>query len=114
LSDAHGVGRFAPSGDRVAAVARDEFGDALDAVSSAATAYRGGLTDDDDASALDVQGTNPWTPIYSQLLTELEAALQLAGHRYDRLAEARLIDRADWFDWRRYLTSPTEGGPAAR
>jgi hypothetical protein len=30
-------------------------------------------------------------PIYSQLLTELEAALQLAGHRYDRLAEARLI-----------------------
>jgi hypothetical protein len=87
-------------------VTRDEFDDALDAVSAAAIAHRGGLTNDDAATVLHASGTNPWTPIYSQLLTELEAALQVAGHRYDRLADARLIDQADRFDWRAYLTVP--------
>ena len=85
---------------------RDEFDDALDAVTAAAIAYRGGLTNDDAASALHTPGTNPWTPIYSQLLTELEATLQVAGHRYDRLADARLIEPANRFDWRAYLTPP--------
>jgi hypothetical protein len=87
-------------------VARDEFDDALEAVTAAAIAYRGGLTNADAASALHAPGTNPWTPIYSQLLTELEAALQVAGHRYDRIADSRLIDQADRFDWRAYLTPP--------
>jgi hypothetical protein len=92
--------------DRVAGVARDEFDDALDAVTAAAIAYRGGLTNVDAATVLHAQGTNPWTPIYSQLLTELEARVRLAGHRYDRLADARLIDPADRFDWLGYLTPP--------
>jgi hypothetical protein len=87
-------------------VTRDEFDGALKAVTAAAVAYRGGLTDDEAAAARRAPGINPWTPIYSQLLTELEAALQVAGHRYDRLADARLIDRADRFDWRSYLTPP--------
>jgi hypothetical protein len=87
-------------------VVRDEFDDALDAVTAAAIAYRGGLTNNDAASALRAPGTNPWTPIYSQLLTELGATLQVAGHRYDRLADARLIDPVDRFDWRSYLTPP--------
>jgi hypothetical protein len=87
-------------------VTPDEFDDALDAVKAAAVAYRGGLTDDEAAAALHAPGTNPRTPIYSQLLAELEAALQVAGHRYDRLADARGIDQADRFDWRRYLTPP--------
>jgi hypothetical protein len=87
-------------------VARDEFDDALDAVTAAAIASRGGLTNEDAASARRAQGTNPWTLLYSQLLTELEAALQVAGHRYDRLADSRLIDQADRFDWRAYLTPP--------
>jgi hypothetical protein len=64
-------------------------------VTAAAIAYRGGLTNDAAESALHAAGTNPWTPIYTQLLTELEAALHLAGHRYDRLADARGIDPAD-------------------
>jgi hypothetical protein len=87
-------------------VAGDEFDDALDAVTDAAIAYRGGLSDDAAASALHAPGINPWTPIYSQLLTELEAALQVAGHRYDRIADARGIDPADRFDWRHHLTPP--------
>jgi hypothetical protein len=87
-------------------VAHDEYDDALDAVTAAAIAYRGGLTNADAASALHTPGTNPWTPIYSQLLAELEAALQVAGHRYDRLADARGIGGADRFDWRSYLTPP--------
>jgi len=84
----------------------DEFDDALDAVTAAAIAYRGGLSNDDAATALHAPGTNPWTPIYTQLLTELQAALQVAGHRYDRLADARGIDQANRFDWRSYLTPP--------
>jgi hypothetical protein len=88
-------------------VTRDEFDDALDAVTAAAIAYRGGLADNDGAAAARrAPGVNPWAPIYSQLLTELEAALQVAGHRYDRLAEASLIDQAERFDWRGYLTPP--------
>jgi hypothetical protein len=87
-------------------VTRDEFDGALEAVTAAAIAYRGGLTNDDDAAAVHAAGTSPWTPIYSQLLTELEAALQVAGHRYDRLADARLIDPVDRFVWRSYLTPP--------
>jgi hypothetical protein len=79
-------------------VAPDEFDDALDAVTAAAIGYRRGLTDDDVAAALHAPGTNPWTPIYSQLLSEFDAALQVAGHRYDRPADARLVDRADRFD----------------
>jgi hypothetical protein len=87
-------------------VTRDEFDDVLDTVTAAAIAYRGGLTDDAAESALHASGTNPWTPIYAQLLSELEARLQVAGHRYDRLADARGIDQADRFDWRAYLTVP--------
>jgi hypothetical protein len=87
-------------------VVRDEFDDALDAVTAAAAAYRGGLTDDGAAAARRAPGVNPWIPIYSQLLTELEARLHVAGHRYDRLAEARGIDQGDRFDWRGYLTAP--------
>jgi hypothetical protein len=83
-------------------VTRDEFDDALDAVN----AYRGGLTNADTSTALQRSGTNPWTPIYLQLLAELKATLQAAGHRYDQLADARLIDQADRFDWRSYLTPP--------
>jgi hypothetical protein len=52
------------------------------------------------------RGTNPWTPIYLQLLAELKATLEAAGHRYDRLADARLIDHAERFNWRCYLTRP--------
>jgi hypothetical protein len=87
-------------------VARDEFDDALDAVTAAAIAHRGGLTNDAAASTLPVPGTNPWTPIYSRLLAELEATLHMAGHRHDRLADARGIDQADRFDWLGYLTAP--------
>jgi len=87
-------------------VTRDEFDDVLDAVTAAATAYRGGLTDDAAENALHAPGTNPWTPIDSQLLSELETRLQVAGHRYDRLADAGGIDQADRFDWRAYLTAP--------
>jgi hypothetical protein len=87
-------------------VTRDEFDDVLDAVTVAAIAYRGGLTDDAAESALHASGTNPWTPIYTQLLAELEGTLHVAGHRYDRLADARLLDQADRFDWRAYLTVP--------
>jgi hypothetical protein len=86
-------------------MAGDEFDDVLDAVTAEAIAYRGGLTNDAAASALHAPGSNPWTPIYSQLLTELEAILQVAGERYDRLADARGIDQGDRFDWRAYLTA---------
>jgi hypothetical protein len=78
--------------------------DALDAVTAAAIAYRGGLTNEDASTATHVVGTNPWTPIYLQLLAELKATLHAAGHRYDELADTRRIDQADRFDWRSYLT----------
>jgi hypothetical protein len=42
------------------------------------------------------------------LLSELKTRLQVAGQRYDRLADSRLIDQGERFDWRSYLT-PTEG-----
>jgi hypothetical protein len=87
-------------------VTRDEFDDVVDAVTVAAIAYRGALTDDAAESARRASSTNPWTPIYTQLLSELEARLQVQGHRYDRLADARGIDPADRFDWRAYLTAP--------
>ena len=47
---------------------RDEFDDALDAVTAAAIAYRGGVSNDDASTATHTLGTNPWTPIYRQLL----------------------------------------------
>jgi hypothetical protein len=78
--------------------------DAVDAVTAAAMAYRGGLTNDDASTATHVVGTNPWTPIYLQLLAELKATLQDAGRRYDEIADARLVNQADRFDWRSYLT----------
>jgi hypothetical protein len=87
-------------------VTPDEYADALDAVTTAAIAYRGGLTDDDASTAVHAPGTNPWTLIYLQLLAELKATLEAAGHRYDRLADARLVDQAERFDWRSYLTRP--------
>jgi hypothetical protein len=87
-------------------VTRDEFKDALDAVTAAAIGYRGGLTNDDASTALHTPGTNPWTPIYLQLLAELKATLEAAGHRYDQLADAHRIDQAERFDWRSYLTQP--------
>jgi len=87
-------------------VTPEEFDEALDAVTAAAIAYRGGLANDAASTVLHIAGTNPWTPIYSQLLAELEATLHEAGHRYDRLADARDIDRADRFDWRSYLIPP--------
>jgi hypothetical protein len=51
-------------------------------------------------------GTNPWTPICLQLLAEVKATLEAAGHRYDRLADARHLDQAERFHWRSYLTQP--------
>jgi hypothetical protein len=42
------------------------------------------------------------SPIYRQLLAELEAPRQAAGQCYDRLADPRLIDQAERFDWRSY------------
>jgi hypothetical protein len=92
-------------------VTRDEFDDALDAVTAAAIAYRGGLTNDDASTATHTLGTNPWTPIYLQLLAELKATLQAAGHRDDELAAARLIDQADRYDWRSYLTPAGASDP---
>jgi len=87
-------------------VTRDELEDALDAVTAAAIAYRGGLTDDPAATAIGTPGTNPWTPIYAQLLAELQATLEAAGHRYDQLADARGVEPAGRFDWRSYLRPP--------
>jgi len=100
-----------PADDRVTPVTRDEFDDALDAVTTAAIAYRGGLTNDDASTATHTLGTNPWTPIYRQLLADLQATLQAAGHRYDELADTRLIDQADRFDWRTYLTPAAASDP---
>ena len=51
-------------------------------------------------------GTNPGTPICLQLLAEVKATLEAAGHRYDRLADARHLDQAERFHWRSYLTQP--------
>jgi hypothetical protein len=99
------VKRLAAPGDKVASVTRDGFDDVLNAVTAAASAYRGGLTND-AATAVRASGISPWTPIYSQLLTELQATLQVAGERYDRLADAGLIDGADRFEWRACLTTP--------
>jgi hypothetical protein len=99
--------RASTADDRVTAVTRDEFDDALDAVTAAAIAYRGGLTNEDASTATHAVGTNPWTPIYLQLLAELKATLQDAGRRYDELADARLVDQAGRFDWRSYLTPAT-------
>lgn len=48
--------------------------------------------------------TNPCAPIYLQLLAEIKATLQDGGHRYDELADARLVDQAGRFDWHSYLT----------
>jgi hypothetical protein len=104
--------RVSPTADdRVTAVTRDEFDDALDAVTAAAIAYRGGLTNDDAATATRTLGTNPWTPIYRQLMADLQATLRAAGHRYDELADARRIDQADRFDWRSYLTPAATSDP---
>jgi len=51
------------------------------------------------------------TPIYLQLLAEIRATLQDAGHRYDELADTRRIDQADRFDWRTYLTPAATSDP---
>jgi len=83
-----------------------EYDEARDAVRAAAIAYRGGLTNDAASTVLHTAGTNPGTPIYSQLLADLEATVHEAGQRYDRLADARDVDRADRFDWRSYLIPP--------
>jgi hypothetical protein len=91
---------------RVVPVMRDEYEVALEAVTAAAIAYRGGLTNDDASTAVHTPGTNPWTPIYLQLLAELKTTLEATGHRYDRLADARAIDQAERFNWRSYLTQP--------
>ena len=69
------------------------------------------LTNEDASTATHPLGTNPWTPIYLQLLAELKATLQAAGHRYDELADARLIDQADRYDWRSYLTPAAASDP---
>jgi len=91
---------------RVVPVTRDEYEDALEAVRTAAIAYRGGLTNDDALTAMYTLGTNPWTPIYLRLLAELKATLEAAGHRYDQLADARHLDQAERFHWRRTSPSP--------
>jgi hypothetical protein len=59
-------------------------------------------------------GTNPWTPIYLQLLADLKTP-HAAGHRDDKLADTHLIDRANLFDWRTYLTpaAPSDPSPIA-
>jgi hypothetical protein len=104
-----------PADDRVTPVTRDKFADALDgaldAVTAAAIAYRSGLTNDDASTATYAVGTNPLTPIYLQLLAELKATLQDAGHRYDELADTRRIDQADRFDWRTYLIPAATSDP---
>jgi hypothetical protein len=87
-------------------VSRHEFDDAVGAVTAAAIAYRGGLINDAASAVLHTPGTNPWTPIYRQLLAELKETLETAGHRYDRLADARAVDPSDRFDWRSYLNPP--------
>jgi hypothetical protein len=104
-----------PADDRVTPVTRDKFADALDgaldAVTAAAIAYRSGLTNDDASTATYAVGTNPLTPIYLQLLAELKATLQDAGHRYDELADTRRIDQSHRFDWRTYLTPAAASDP---
>jgi hypothetical protein len=87
-------------------VTPNEFDDALDAVTAAAMAYRGGVTNGDAPTALRAPDISPWTPIYRQLLAELKTNLLAAGHRYDQLADARRIDQADRFDWRSHLAGP--------
>jgi hypothetical protein len=81
-------------------VTRDEFDDALDAITAAAIAYRGGRTNEDASTAAHTRGTNPGTPIYRQLLADLKATLRAAGHHYVGLADARLIDQGNRYDWR--------------
>jgi hypothetical protein len=100
-----------PADDRVTPVTRDEFDDALDAVTAAAIAYRGGLTNNDAPTATHAVGTNALTPIYLQLLAELKATLQNGAASYDELADTRRIDQSHRFDWRTYLTPAAASDP---
>jgi hypothetical protein len=49
--------------------------------------------------------------MYLQPLADLKATLHAAGHRYDELADARLIDQANRFECRIYLTPAGTSDP---
>jgi hypothetical protein len=84
----------------------EDYQEAMSAVKTAAVAYRGGLSDAGVSTAVTTNGTNPWTPIYLELLAELKTALEAAGQHYDAVADAHGIDQTQRFDWRSYLTEP--------
>jgi hypothetical protein len=84
----------------------EEYDSALAAVTEAARRYRGGVIEHPGDSSRRV-----WSPIYAELLAELEAQLLVAGHRYDRIAENRDVPVSQRFDWRGQL-GQLPGAPA--
>ena len=81
----------------------EQYHRALTEVRAAATAYHSGVSDQHARDAVDRDGNSVWTPIYSNLLTELAAALESAGERYDSAADQVGTPAEQRFDWRSYL-----------